>query len=302
MGTTYHITFFSPTEVDKKALQTDIDVLLEHINDVMSTYRPKADISRFNTSDSTDKFSVHPDMLTVMQASQKLSKESLGGFDVTLGPLINVWGFGPKGIVTKAPTDAEIQQLRTYVGFEKITLYKDGLAKSHPKTRVSLSAIAKGYGVDRVAELLAEKGIQNYLVEIGGEMRLSGKKPTGESWKIAVEKPVAMDRAVQKILEPGNNGVATSGSYRNYFEENGIRYSHTIDPRTGKPITHNLVSVTVFHPSAMLADGLATAITVLGPQEGLAFANKHEYAVMLVTKAKDGFEEHYSKAFLPYVK
>ena len=164
-----------------------------------------------------------------------------------------------------------------------------------------LSTIAKGYGVDEVVALLESQGHSNYLVEIGGEMRVAGTKGNGVPWRIAVEKPVTQERAVQSILSIGNNAIATSGDYRNYYEQDGKRISHTIDARTGMPITHTLASISVLHPSAMMADGWATALNVLGPKEAMERARKHNLNIMLITRTPDGEHEiEYSNQFEEY--
>ena len=169
-----------------------------------------------------------------------------------------------------------------------------------PELYVDLSTIAKGYGVDRVALLLEQLEIQNYLIEIGGEMRMKGSKPGSEPWRIAIEKPISTERSVQRVIELGDAAVATSGDYRNYYEQDGVRFSHIIDPHTGKPIQHNLVSVTVITDTCMDADAYATALTVMGPQRALEFAEQKQLAVLLITREADGFKEHSSSAFARY--
>ena len=200
----------------------------------------------------------------------RLGELSDGVLDVTVGPLVNLWGFGPTMRPESIPSQQDVDAVRAYTGLDKLTVVKDGLVKAHPQLYVDLSTIAKGYGVDVVAELLEEQGVESYLVEIGGEMRVKGDKGNGSEWLIAIEKPVSDARAVQKIISIGDNAIATSGDYRNYYEQDGVRYSHLIDPRTGKPIQHNTVSVTVIHPSSMTADGMATAFNVMGWESAIA--------------------------------
>lgn len=166
---------------------------------------------------------------------------------------------------------------------------------------MDLSAIAKGFGVDKVAEYLESQGARNYLVEIGGELRINGVNGKGHPWRVAIEKPTVNAGSVQEVILPGDNGVATSGEYRNYYELDGKRFSHTMDPLTGKPIQHRLVSVTVIHPSCMTADGLATVFMVMGPEKSLAYAKERGLAIFTITKTDDGFEEAYSDAFKPYL-
>ena len=186
------------------------------------------------------------------------------------------------------------------VGSQYLSIKDNLLIKSIPDLYVDLSSIAKGYGVDFIAEYLQQLGVTNYLVDIGGELRVQGNKPKKEQWTLAIERPVA-GQNVQRLIHIGTNGIATSGDYRNYFESDGIRYSHTINPKTGKPITHKLVSVSVINENCMLADGYATAITVLGPQAGLKFAEEHHLSVFLLVKEGDEFKEYYTPEFEPYL-
>src|SRR5690606_30453475 len=227
----------------------------------------------------------------------EVGEETNGLLDVTVGPLVNLWGFGPLGRPEQVPSAQQLQDVRDQIGYQYLTVENHQLTKAIPDLYVDLSTIAKGYGVDRVAILLEQMEIKNYLVEIGGEMRMRGTKPGEQPWRIAVEQPVSLDRAVQRIIEPGNNAVATSGDYRNYFEEDGTRYSHIIDPRTGYPIQHNLVSVTVITETCMDADAYATALTVMGAEGALEFANQKGLAVLLVTRENDQFKEYTSTAF-----
>ncbi|MDP5144413.1 FAD:protein FMN transferase [Rheinheimera baltica] len=301
MGTYYVVKFYPETKVDAVDLQQQIDIELELVNDLMSTYRPESELMRFNRHEANTEFTLSTQTYTVMSEAIRLAKQTGGVLDVTVGPLVELWGFGAHGRIEHAPVPSDIEQARTVVGFDKLTLTNNGLIKSVVGLAVDLSTIAKGYGVDRVAEILQQNGINNYLVEIGGEMRIKGSKPEAQPWKIAIEKPVSAERNVQRILQTGDMGVATSGDYRNYFEEDGIRYSHLIDPRSGKPIQHRTVSATVLHPSCMTADGYATAINVMSSEEAIAFANQYNIAALLVVKTDDGFKELVSDAFKPFL-
>ncbi len=284
-------------QLEAQNLAKQVDDLLVKINKQMSTYDPTSELSTFNQSSKGTPTQVSKELSQVLAESIRLAEFTQGTLDVTVGPLVNLWSFGPEKRAEKIPSEELIAQTRAFIGIEKINLTNQVLTKSVDKVYVDLSAIAKGFAVDKVAELLEQHNINNYLVDIGGEMRLKGQKLDGSKWRIAVEKPISGTRAVQKVIIPGNNAVATSGDYRNYFEENGVRYSHTIDPSTGWPINHTLVSVTVVHPSAMTADGLATAIEVMGPEKGLAFAEKNELAVYLISKTEQGFNEAATEQF-----
>ncbi|PID47074.1 MAG: hypothetical protein CSB47_01070 [Proteobacteria bacterium] len=292
MGTRYHITLF-PAEgktLDRASVQQSIDDSLRRINKQMSTWDKTSEITRFNQSQSTDWFSVSPEFAKVTAAAQEISRLSAGAFDVTVGPLIRMWGFG-KDFTNNNPDQASIDAAMKNTGYQRleVRLSPPALKKTIPQLQINLSAIAKGYAVDAIAEQLSKQGISNYLVEIGGEIRANGTKPNGGLWRIAIEKPDAKARAVQQGILLNNTGVATSGDYRNYIERNGKRYSHTIDPATGKPITHQLASITIMHDSAMMADGLATAVMVLGEDRGKALITDNQLTAYMITRDKERF-------------
>jgi len=301
MGTTYNVKFVAVDGIDKQILKEHIDQLLMDINQLMSTYIKDSELSRFNQSSSVEPFPMSMQTLEVLNEAKRLGEMSAGLLDVTVGPLVNLWGFGPQSRPEKIPTDELINITRQRIGLDKLTVGPSWASKAQPALYVDLSTIAKGYAVDQVAELLQTLKISNFLVEIGGEMRLAGTKASGSTWKIAIEKPETQQRSVQKIISIGNNAVATSGDYRNYYEQDGIRYSHLINPNSGYPINHNLVSVTVIHPSSMTADGLATALNVMGKDKALALAQTYDLAVLLITKEKDGFTEYTSEKFVQLV-
>ncbi|OUS32490.1 FAD:protein FMN transferase ApbE [Thalassotalea sp. 42_200_T64] len=284
-------------QLEQSQLANKVDDLLVKINAQMSTYDKNSELSKFNQYQGHDARTISVELNQVLTESIRLAQLTQGSLDVTVGPLVNLWSFGPEERVEKVPSAELIASTKQHIGIKKITLIRRQLSKSDTKVYVDLSAIAKGFAVDKVAELLEQNGYHNYLVDIGGEMRLKGVKTDDQRWRIAVEKPIAGTRAVQKVIIPGDNAVATSGDYRNYFEENGIRYSHTINPETGWPINHKLVSVTVVHPSSMTADGLATAIEVMGPEKGYEFAKANNLAVYLISKTDDGFAEYSTEQF-----
>ena len=305
MGTYYSIKVADSAVQDAARLQAEVDVLLERVNDQMSTYRPDSELSRFNQHRSATPIVVSRDTARVVTEAIHIGRESQGALDVTVGPLVNLWGFGPDKKPTKVPSDELITQTRQKTGLGNLhvitSVDADTLQKDIPDLYVDLSAIAKGFGVDKVAEYLESLGARNYLVEIGGELRINGVNGKGHPWRVAIEKPTAGTGTVQEVIVPGDNGVATSGDYRNYYELDGQRFSHTIDPRSGKPIQHRLVSVTVIHPSCMTADGLATVFMVMGTEKSLAYANERGLAIFVITKTDNGFEEAYSDAFKPYL-
>jgi thiamine biosynthesis lipoprotein len=303
MGTTYNIKVVATIEqVEKLELQTKIDSLLKQVNQEMSTYIPNSELSLFNQNRSLEPVTVSAGLARVIKESIRLGNLSEGKLDVTIGPLVNLWGFGPEKKPEKVPSDELLTTTKAKVGLEHLSLVDHQLSKAIPELYVDLSTIAKGYGVDLVAELIETSGINSYLVEIGGELRIKGFKHTGELWAIAIEKPITSERTVQQVIIPKNNAVATSGDYRNYFEVEGKRFSHIIDPDTGNPINHKLVSVTVIHPSSMTADGLSTALMVMGTDKGMEFAVKNDIAALFVTKTENGFSEQFTLKFKPYLK
>ncbi|HDZ9831864.1 TPA: FAD:protein FMN transferase [Yersinia enterocolitica] len=305
MGTSYSIKYVSDSStLSPKKLQQEIDRELEQVNDQMSTYRPNSELSRFNKSQKVDTpFPVSIATAKVVREAIRINRLTDGALDVTVGPLVNLWGFGPEGRPNVVPTDAEITKRREWVGIDKLAVENGALIKHIPELYVDLSAIAKGYGVDVVAEYLEAQNIDNYMVDIGGEVRTRGNNGENKPWRIAIEKPVAgSEQSAQEIIEPGRMAIATSGDYRNYFEQNGVRYSHTIDPETGRPIKHRLVSITVLDPSCMTADGLSTGLGVLGPERGMALANLLGIPVFMIVKTDDGFEERSSESFKPYLQ
>ncbi|WOH39133.1 FAD:protein FMN transferase [Thalassotalea fonticola] len=284
-------------QVEKIQLAEQVDNLLKKINAQMSTYDKNSELSKFNQYRGNDARQISVELNQVLAESIRLAHLTDNTLDVTVGPLVNLWSFGPEKRAEKVPSQELIAATKQHIGIDKLNLDKRLLSKSDANVYVDLSAIAKGFAVDKVAELLEQHDINNYLVDIGGEMRVKGIKANKQAWRIAVEKPISGTRAVQQVIMPGDNAVATSGDYRNYFEDNGIRYSHTIDPDTGWPINHKLVSVTVVHPSSMTADGLATAIEVMGPEKGFKFAKANNLAVYLISKTEDGFAEQATEQF-----
>lgn len=301
MGTTYNIKVVGEN-VDTAKLQQGIDEQLKQLNQEMSTYIADSELSQFNQSTSLELTKVSKGLARVIKEAIRLGELSNGALDVTVGPLVNLWGFGPEYRPETVPSNELLASTRARIGLDKLTFENGMLAKTIPDLYVDLSTIAKGYGVDLVAEFIEMNGINDYLVEIGGEMRLKGFKHTGELWHVAIEKPLSTERAVHQIIVPKDNAVATSGDYRIYFEADGQRFSHIIDPETGKPINHKLVSVTVIHPSSMTADGLSTAMMVMGEEKALAFAKENDLAVYIIAKTDHGFVEQSTVKFMQYLK
>ncbi|MCK4840756.1 MAG: FAD:protein FMN transferase [Methylococcales bacterium] len=301
MGTTFTIKVSSLTDsLTSDALKTQIKALLDQLNGQMSTYQQDSELSKINQNHSSEWITVSESLYIVLKQANVISKLSNGAFDITVGPLVNLWGFGPNDMSFAAPTDEKIAQQLSNVGF-KYLLFNDDkhqIKKQNPMLYLDLSAIAKGYAVDQVGLLLEKNGMSNYMVEIGGELRLKGHNLQNKLWRIAVEKPAANQRMIQKVLPISNVSLATSGDYRNFFELDGVRFSHTIDPRSGKPITHKLASITILSDTTMKADALATALMVLGVDQGYQLAEKEDIAALFIIKTKDGFIEKASTSFV----
>jgi thiamine biosynthesis lipoprotein len=305
MGTTYTVKY-RPTQNSPslKTIQTDVDALLGEINHIMSTYDPESELSRFNRMRTTDWVSASAPLRDVLKTALEIGAQSEGAFDITVGPLVNLWGFGPEVHPDRIPRETDIAAARTRSGLDKIALSETqpAMRKHRPDVFLDLSGIAKGYGVDRVAELMTARGIEHYVVEIGGEIRVRGLKDHDIPWRIAIEKPLSGERSVQTILSLSDIALATSGNYRNFFEIAGRRYSHAIDPTTGWPVDHHLVSVTVLADTSMRADAWATAFQVLGPERGMAIAERLNLPVLFVIERDGQFEERLCCAFQRYRK
>jgi thiamine biosynthesis lipoprotein len=257
------------------------------------------ELSLFNTSQSTDWQAASLELCLSVKESLAISAMTGGAFDITVGPLVNLWGFGPDGAIVSPPSDEQIAAARTRVGFGHLhaDCTKPAVRKDLARLYIDLSAYAKGYAVDRVAELLDQRDVSNYLVEIGGELKVSGHNADGQPWAVAIEEPLDEERRVHTVIRLTDRAVATSGDYRNFFEFDERRYSHEIDTRTGRPVTHSLASVTVIADTAAYADGMATALMVLGPKEGLELARSRNIAALFLVRTPSGFIEHATPAF-----
>ena len=307
MGTSYTIKIFDDKNLisDKALLNKNIDSLLENINLQMSTYIPESEISKFNCFQDTSWFDISKDFAFVVQKSIEIGKLSNGALDITIGPLVNLWGFGPEDRPKEVPDDKLISEQMQFVGLDKISVKinnKSGrIKKRFSAIKIDLSATAKGFGVDKISEFLETKGLTNFMVEIGGEVRTKGKNDKNQFWQIGISTPSQLG-GIERVLPLNSLSLATSGDYWNYFEENGKRYSHTIDPATGKPITHNLASVSVIHESCLMADGFATAIEVLGAEKGLSLANELNLPIYLIVREESGFVSKTNKKFIEQFK
>jgi thiamine biosynthesis lipoprotein len=302
MGTTYHVTVVTRGSGWTTGLQEKIDRRLERIEQCLSTYREDSEISRFNRSQDVDEeFPVSDDFLQVMKTSARVFTLSGGAWDGTVKPLVDLWGFGPPGPVDQVPSPERVAALLADVGFSKIEVRGRALVKHRASVTLDLSSIVPGYGVDRVAELIRGESFTDFLVEIGGEVYASGSRRDGRPWRVGIGRPrrEAAPDEIYRVVSLRDRALATSGDYRSSFTQDGVRYSHILDPKTGYPVTNRVVSVSICAPSCVLADGLSTAVMVMGPEAGLALVERLEDVEgFVVVEAKDGsLQDHPSNGF-----
>ncbi len=288
---------FNASTPASDAVGVEVQSILDEVDRQMSTYRLDSDIARFNQSPANTCLPMPQPVLDLAQYGYELSRSSDGAFDLTLGPLLNLWGFGPQARAKHVPSAADIAKAKTQIGYQHVRVVGNQLCKD-ADVQVEFNSIAAGYTVDRISERFTELNIDSYMIEVTGELIAKGRKPDGSPWRIALEQPLGDgQRVIQRVLEIDGYGINTSGDYRNYFEENGVRFSHTIDPQVGAPINHRLASVTVVDPSALHADGLGTVLLVLGPERGLAFAEERKIAAFFVMRDGEGFATQVSSEF-----
>lgn len=304
MGTTWSATYLPPEPgVDAAILQRDIEVLLEAVNAAMSTYLPDSEISRFNALPAGGSHAASEGFVEVFDAALAVGAHTQGGYDVTIGPLVELWGFGAStpGYRDDLPGTQEITAARALVGQQHIVRDAEGTLRKAQPVALDFSSLAKGYAVDQIAALLKERSVQRFLVEVGGEMVVAGLSPRDDPWQIAIEQPEPGARSVAAALQLTDIAVATSGDYRNFFVYENRRYSHTIDPRTGYPVDHELVSVTVLHPSAMYADAWATALGVMGLDSAMSLAQAQALAVYFIAEQEGQRVHRYTPAMKPFL-
>jgi thiamine biosynthesis lipoprotein len=300
MGTTYTVKVAElPADATLVELRSAVDERLEWINRHMSTYVADSDVSRFSQHSGSDWFEVARETAFVVSVAQQIAEDTDGAFDITVGPLVNLWSFGVERRPDGLPTDQEIAARRSRVGYQNIEVRRapPALRKQRPDVAIDLSGIAKGFAVDQIAELLDRRGIRGYMIEIGGEVRTRGHKADGGVWRIGIERPVSDSRAVYRVVALEDRSLASSGDYRNFFDWNGRRYSHEIDPQTGFPVDGQLAAVSVLAPDAMTADALATAYFVMGPTRAWQHAEKSQVEVLLILRDGDGFRERMTAGF-----
>lgn len=298
MGTYYKVKTYS--DIDSLKLKSDVDNFLKLFNDVFSTYIPDSEISKINQT-KFNKIKVSRSMGKLLDVSLDIFRRSGGYFDITVGPLVNAWGFGPDG-KQKKPSESELKELRERIGSHQLELKKNYLHLNKSGLYLDMSAIAKGFGVDELVKHLEYNGHQNFLVEIGGEIRTRGTKGDGTNWIIGIEGPSEkLGAKLAKVIQLNNMAMATSGSYRNFVKYGDQIFNHTIDPKTGMPAQHKTVSVTVLHEYCADADAWATALMSMGAEKGLDHANKQELMVLFQVKTTEGISLISTRAFDKYI-
>ena len=304
-GTTWHLKMvLDGVQVEPARIQAEVEALFGQIDDHFSTWREDSELSRFNQVETTEPQPVSADLIHLTNLARQIHDQTSGCYDPTVQPLSELWGFARDE--QRVPAPAEIQTTLAHVGMDKLEIDTAGnrLRKRDPLLKLSLDSIAQGYTIAGMARILEGHGIHNYLAEIGGEMKVKGRKANGAPWRVAVEKPTPMSRAVQRILElRQTQGIAvmTSGTYRNYFETNGQTYSHILDPRTGMPVTHRLLSTTILHPDPTLADAWSTALLCLGEIEGPRVAEAQGLEVLFIHREGDQLKENMTGGFAAQV-
>jgi FAD:protein FMN transferase len=304
MGTTYTVKVIRPpASVDAARLRATVDDVLERIDRSMSGYRADSEVARFNASDSAEWYEVSADLAAVVQTALAISEASAGAFDITVAPLVTAWGFGPGARPGELPDAEHLARIATTVGYRQLftRLKPPALRKAVATLTLDLNGIAPGFAVDRLAERLRALQIENFMIDIGGEVRAHGRNARGEAWHIAIEHPVDTQRAPFASVRLDGVAVSTSGEYRDYYERDGKRYSHTIDPRTERPLDREPGSVVVIAASTAQADAWATALNVLGPRDGLALAMQRHLPAMFIKREGGEWRSHSTPEFARYL-
>jgi thiamine biosynthesis lipoprotein len=293
MGTSYTVELAATIDdAARTGLAKLIEAELAAINQAMSIYDPQSEVSIFNRRQDLGWVPASRGLLEVLDSASRISASTQGAFDVTVGPLTDLWGFGPQYRERRVPNDAVIERARESVGFQHVQVDRSAstIRKKHRRTQVDLNAIAKGYGVDRVAMLLDHQGVHDYLVEIGGELRASGSTAAGKPWRVGIERPVEGGHVVGEIVALENRAIATCGTTENFFEQDGRHYPHIIDPTTARPVAHPPIAVSVVADTTMEADAWATGLVVLGPERGYSLAKARGLAALFVTASGSTFD------------
>ncbi|MDA3132836.1 FAD:protein FMN transferase ApbE [Atlantibacter subterranea] len=301
MGTFWRVSLAGVEPSREAALREKIQAQLDGDDRLLSTWKNDSALMQFNHSASTDPWPVSEAMSDIVTLALRIGHKTQGAMDITVGPLVNLWGFGPDKQPVKTPSDADIEQAKNRVGLEHLKVIQSAgaqyLQKEIPDLFVDLSTVGEGYAADHLARLMEQEGISRYLVSVGGALVSRGTNPEGRSWRVAIQQPTDRENAVAAVVDINGHGISTAGSYRNYYELDGKRLSHVIDPATGHPIQHTLVSATVIAPTALEADGWDTGLMVLGPEKAKALALEQKLAVYLIVKEPKGFSTWMSPQF-----
>lgn len=305
MGTFWRVSLTDVDASREAALRQRIQSQLDADDHMMSTWKADSDLSRFNQSTSTAPWPVSEAMADIITGAIRIGEKTHGTMDITVGPLVNLWGFGPDKQPVKWPSQEQIDAARARTGLQHLTVinksHQQWIQKDIPNLYVDLSTVGEGYAADHLARLMEQEGIGSYLVSVGGAVMTRGTNPEGKPWRVAIQKPTDKENAVQAVVDLNGHGISTSGSYRNYYELDGKRISHVIDPSTGRPIEHKLVSATVIAPTALEADGWDTGLLVLGTEKAKAVAEKEGLAIYLIYKEGDSFKTWMSPQFKTFL-
>lgn len=309
-GTFYYVTVPGGYPGGEETLRADAEFVFKKVSDAISTFDPKAEIARFNEFKSTDSFIITSYLADVIEEVVLQSRRVEQSMDPTVGPLVNLWGFGPKGEISRSPSEEDIKNTLEYVGLERFGLYRAGdegafLKKTDPRVELDLSTIGEGLAADELAALMDQKGVENYMIAVAGAIRTKGANPDGKLWRVGIEDPLSQGSKVFAVACPQSMAISTAGSYRNFFldKDTDKFYSHIIDTKTGKPISHRTVSVSVIDRSALVTDAVDTGLLVLGAKKAVEWGEKNSVAVYAIEIDKDGKPvATYSRAFEPYLK
>ncbi|MGX9255644.1 FAD:protein FMN transferase ApbE [Pantoea ananatis] len=305
MGTVWRVSLAGVEAGRRAALQQRIQQRLDADDAELSTWKPTSVLSRFNQSRATTPQPVSENMADIVTIALRIGKKTSGAMDITVGPLVNLWGFGPDKQPSHIPDDSQIAAAKALTGLQHLRVIQGGegqwLQKDLPGLYVDLSTVGEGFATDHLARLMEQEGINNYLVSVGGAVLSRGMNAQNQPWRVAIQKPTDRENAVQARVDLQGHGISTSGSYRNYYELDGKRLSHIIDPATGRPIDHKLVSATVIATTALEADGWDTGLMVLGTEKAKALAIKEKLAVYLITREGDRFVSWMSPQFSAFI-
>lgn len=306
MGTSWRVSVVGLDESRRLPLQQKIQAQLNADDQLLSTWKPDSALMRFNQARTTAPWPVSEAMADIVTQALRIGDKTAGAMDITVGPLVNLWGFGPDKQPVKTPSAAQIEDARARTGLQHLTVINTAsrqyLQKDLPDLFVDLSTVGEGYAADHLARLMEQEGLSRYLVSVGGALVSRGMNASGQPWRVAIQKPTDRENAVEAIVDINGHGISTSGSYRNYYELDGKRISHVIDPQSGRPITHTLVSVTVIAPTALEADGWDTGLMVLGREKAQQVAREQGLAVYMISKEGDGFTHWMSPQFAGFLQ